>query len=173
MIAAQLSLDQIMEMEDQELVAACFAPMIQAYKEAETAGESFAEGGYRTLSKGQQALFGFWAYRTHAVQSAADLYWWTSFFMAQPKRWPSMLAGLRYFEDAATFVVLEEMEAELVRRDHPRSLERFDVSFDDLRNENALEKAVTGLYGRLLAASPKTTARIGGYIRRHASEFIA
>lgn len=173
MIAASISKEHVIAMEDRELVAACFAPMIQAYKEAETAGESFGEGGYGTLSRGQQALFALWAYRIHAEKSEDDLYWWTAYFMAQPKRWESVKAGLRYFGDAGTIAVLQQMEAVLVQRGHPRSLAGFDVSFDDLRQDSELAGTAAGLYHRLLEGLPKTTALIGGYIKRHASEFIA
>ncbi|MCR2807129.1 hypothetical protein [Paenibacillus soyae] len=173
MIRASISHDQMMAMGDRELAAACFSPMIRAYKEAESVGESFAETGYGTLTRGQQALFAFWAYRTHAEHSEADLYWWTAYFMAQPRRWDSVKAGLGYFGDIGTIGVLQEMEAELAQRGHPRSLAGFDVSFDDLYGDPKLAGIAARLYGRLLEALPATTAVVAGYIRAHASEFIA
>lgn len=173
MLAAKLGIEEMNAMDDLALISACFAPMIRAYKEAETKGEDFSESGFLTLSKGQQALFPFWAYCTHVVKSEADLFWWTAYFMARPKRWLGVLSGLRFFGDTSTLGVAEDMAAALAKRNHPRSLDRFDVAFDDLRKDAELADITASLYGRLLAGLPSTCRAIADHIRRNPLEFIA
>lgn len=160
-------------MDDLTLISTCFAPIIQAYKESETSGEDFSEGGFKRLSAGQQALFPILAYCKHAEKSEADLYWWTAYFMARPKRWQGVKEGLRFFGDKSTLEVVETMAAVLAERNHPRSLDHFNVAYDDLQKDAELLGIAAALYTKLLAGLPSTYRVIADYIRQRPRGFIA
>lgn len=172
MILARLNVEQLETMEDHTLGATCFAPMIRAYKDAESNGIDFAGSIFNKWSRGQMALFPFWTYYSHVKESEADFYWWSAYYMARRERWQGLMAGLRFFEDTVTLAVIEEMEAVLAARNHPRSLENFDVSFGEHVQDPALAGIVEGLYAKLLEALPDTIRVIGDYIRQRPSEFV-
>ncbi|WCK56225.1 hypothetical protein PP175_10070 [Aneurinibacillus sp. Ricciae_BoGa-3] len=164
--------DAFNTLQDEALGLACFEPINQAYKEIQTRGDDFSTGLYQRLSDGQKALFIFRAYYTHVRKSAADLYWWSAYFMAQPGRWPALKNGLRLFGDRATRYLLEDLEASLRERNHPRNLENFDVSTQDLRYDPELCSSVSSLYAQLHEAAPITIKIIADYIRNHPGDFV-
>lgn len=81
---------------DKVLIEACFQPIIHAYKEIQTRGGDFSAGAFQELTSGQQALFAFWVYHTHAIKSQADFYWWSAYFLAQPAKWAGIQSALRF-----------------------------------------------------------------------------
>ncbi|RJE87505.1 hypothetical protein D3P07_14330 [Paenibacillus sp. 1011MAR3C5] len=172
MIIANLVREELEKMDDRALGAACFAPLINAYKEVEGNGGDFVLTVYNRLSKGQQALFAFWTYYSHIRESKADLYWWSAYFMAIPLRWEALQASLRHVGDSGTLEIVKAMEAALSERGHPRSITNFNVSFDDLDNDKELSAIVSGHYDHLLSALPATLGSIAAYIRAHPDEFI-
>ncbi|MBB3068965.1 hypothetical protein FHS14_001952 [Paenibacillus baekrokdamisoli] len=159
-------------LDDMSLQSACFGPLIQAYKEIRTRGDDEIKF-YNELTNGQQALFMFRAFYEHARKSAEDLYWWSAYFMAQTGRWPSLKRGLSYFEDVVAVTLIEDIERFLKERNHPRSLENFDVTIQDLENDSELLSSFEIFYARYQAVTPITIKRIGQYIREHADEFLA
>lgn len=172
MIIAYMEKKELESMDDRALGAACFAPLIRAYKEEESSGGDFVGTVYPQLSRGQQALFAFWTYYSHARESKADLYWWSAYFMAIPLRWKAVQAGLRLFGDNSTLEIAKAMDAALSERGHPRSLASFDVSFEDLEHDPPLAAIVSEYYDQLLSALPATLGRIAAYIKSHQEEFI-
>ncbi|REK71153.1 hypothetical protein [Paenibacillus paeoniae] len=172
MIVANLAREQFEAMDDKALGAACFAPLIHAYKEMESTGGNFVKLVYNRFSKGQQALFAFWTYYSHVRESQADLYWWSAFFMANPLRWEALQASLRYFNDLSTLEIVKTMDAGLTARNHPRSLMNFDVSMGDLEQDEPLSAIVAVEYNKLLAALPGTLNLIAAHIRGHQDDFI-
>ncbi|RJX38912.1 hypothetical protein D3P09_15465 [Paenibacillus pinisoli] len=172
MIIAYMENEELESMEDQSLGAACFAPLIRAYKEEESSGGDFAGKVYPQLSRGQQALFAFWTYYSHVRDSKTDLYWWSAYFMAIPLRWKAVQAGLGLFGDKSTLKIVKAMEAALSERGHPRSLAGFDVSFEDLEHDPPLSAIVSEHYDQLLSALPATLGHIAAYIKSHREEFI-
>lgn len=173
MIVANLLREEIEAMDDMALGAACFMPLIQVYKQVESEGGNFVETIYSRLSKGQQALFAFWTYYSHVRESKADLYWWSAYFMAHPQRWKGLHSSLRYFNDSATLEIVQDLEAALTERGHPRSLSSFDVSLDDVKRDERLSAIATVYYDKLLVALPRTLNSIATYIREHQDDFIA
>lgn len=157
---------------DQALIAACFQPIIQAYKEIQTRGEDFSTGLFQELSSGQQALFAFRVYHTHAIKSQADFYWWSAYFLAQPARWAGLQSALRFFEDRATLPIVERMEELLRQRNHPRSITNFDISANDLEHDPQLMSQVKPLFVALQEADVITHHGIAVYIRKHPSAFV-
>lgn len=159
--------------DNEALEAACVDPIIKAYKKIQTEGGDFSTGLYKELSRGQQALFVFRAWYNHAVKSDADFYWWSAYFMAQPERWSGLKKSLLFFEDRAILLVIERMEEILNKRNHPRSLDNFDVSFnDDLNNDPKLMSSVIQLFLNLHEAASTTHTLISAWIRNNPNEFM-
>lgn len=171
-IAAKISREELHALDDHALGAACFEPLILAYKELQTRGEDFISLVYAGLSKGQQSLFVFWTYYSHVQQSPSEFYWWSAYNLAQPKRWSAILNSLRFFGDEVTLAVVKEMENLLRERNHPRSLERFDVSFDDIVRDPALGEATATLYNRLLISLSATLQLVSRHIRTNQHDFF-
>ncbi|MBH5319890.1 hypothetical protein I6N90_18995 [Paenibacillus sp. GSMTC-2017] len=163
---------QFDEMNDFELGAACFKPIIQAYKRAQVENEDFVTTVYSDLSDGQKALFIFWTYYSHVKVSEADCYYWSALYMAQPERWTGLFRGLQFFEDRHTLPLVEEMDVLLKGRNHPRSLDHFDVSYEDINEDPRLKEEISIFYEKLLDALPVTIGIISRYIREHPSKFF-
>jgi hypothetical protein len=165
--------DMFHTLSDEALISACFQPIIHAYKEIQTRGEDFSAGAFRELTPGQQALFAFWVYHTHAIKSQADFYWWSAYFLAQPAKWAGIQSALRFFKDSSTFPLVESMESLLRQRNHPRKITNFDISASDLDHDPELMLEVSPLYTDMLEASELTLRSIATYIRERPSEFLA
>ncbi|CAN7751482.1 hypothetical protein LJR153_006749 [Paenibacillus sp. LjRoot153] len=166
--------DMFHTLGDEALIAACFQPIIQAYKEIQTRGEDFTSGLFQELSPGQQALFAFRVYHTHAIKSQTDFYWWSAYFLAQPAKWAGIQSSLRFFEDNSTLPLVERMESLLRQRNHPRNItNNFDISTTDLEQDPELMSEVRPLYAALLEAAEITNKGIAAYIRNHPDAFVA
>ncbi|NEW04435.1 hypothetical protein GK047_00150 [Paenibacillus sp. SYP-B3998] len=168
----KMRLEEFNALDDEALGAACVEPIIKAYKEIQTRGDNFSTGLFKELSRGQQALFVFRAYYNHAIKSDADFYWWSAYFIAQPERWTGLKSGLRFFGNHTTIHILENMEWILEKRNHPMSLDNFNVSAADLNNDPELKSSVSPLYENLREAVLLTHELIGICIRNNPSDFI-
>jgi hypothetical protein len=157
---------------DEALIAACFQPIIQAYKVIQTRGEDFTSGLFQELSSGQQALFAFRVYHTHAIKSQTDFYWWSAYFLAQSARWAGLQSALRFFEDSSTLPLVEQMESLLRQRNHPRNITNFDISTTDLEQDPELMSEVRPLYADLLDTAEITHQGIATYIRNYPDAFV-
>ncbi|GKU76364.1 hypothetical protein [Paenibacillus sp. L3-i20] len=158
-------------MNNVDLGTACFKPLIQVYKRAQTEEQNFATDIYPHWSSGQRALFIFWTYYSHVKKSEADCYYWSALYMAQSERWSGLFRGLQFFEDRDTLPLIEEMDALLKKRNHPRSMSDFNVSYDDINNDPLLHEQISVWYAKLLVALPITIALISDYIRLHPDQF--
>ncbi|WP_164985263.1 hypothetical protein [Ammoniphilus sp. CFH 90114] len=127
---------------------------------------------YSELTPSQQDLFMFYAYYNHAKHSLAEYYWWTAYYLAQPKIWTEIKLRLRNFGDENIVGLLEETEEVLQKWSHPRSMESFDVSVNDLENDSLLRESLSPLYSHFQKITPFTLNQIGIYIRKHPEEFI-
>ncbi|WP_141333956.1 hypothetical protein [Paenibacillus sp. tmac-D7] len=159
-------------LDDEALGTACVDPLIKAYKEIQTRGDDFSTGLFKELSRGQKALFVFRAYYNHVMKSDANFYWWSAYFMAQPERWSGLKSGLRFFGDRNTLHVLESLEEILKKRNHPRSLENFDVSANDLHHDPELMSLVKPLFDNLHETVWITHKIIGTCIRSNPNDFV-
>jgi hypothetical protein len=156
-------------LEDKALGGACFEPIIPKIRGKNNTVKTQV---YKQLTTGQQALFMFHVFYNHASKSLAEFYWWSAYFLAQPKAWSEIKVGLRYFRADAMLQLLEEMEGILKARNHPNSFGRFDVSYKDLDNDSELLASVSPLNTIFHEISPAILKRIGKYIRNNPSEFI-
>src|ERR1700748_91384 len=81
----------------------CFEPLIKIFKNR-VAEQTFTVSQikkkfYEQLTEGQRALFMFYAYYNHVSKSLIEFYWWSAYFMAQPRSWSAIKTGIKYFDD--------------------------------------------------------------------------
>ncbi|HWO96497.1 MAG TPA: hypothetical protein VNM45_09215 [Bacillus sp. (in: firmicutes)] len=155
-------------LEDTALGRACFEPVIPKIRGKDSTVKTQV---YKQLSTGQKALFMFNAYYNHASNSLQEFYWWSAYFLAQPKAWSEIKAGLRYFKADAMLVLLEEME-KLLKARNPDGVETFDASYKDLDHDADLSSSASSLYAIFHEISPAILKRIGKYIRNNPTEFV-
>lgn len=160
-----------------ELFDACFEPMLQVYKQrmAEQPIENstaMKEQFYQELTDGQRALFTFRAYYNHAIQSAAEYYWWSAYFIAQANIWSAIKAGLTYFGDDKLLENIEMTESLLSNRIQPGSPDEFNVKREELDHDKELHSLISDLYDAFVAAAPAAIHLINNKIERHYDDFI-
>lgn len=156
-------------LEDAALGAVCFEPVIPKIRGKSAAVKEQVYGG---LTAGQQALFMFYAYYNHANKSLAEFYWWSAYYLAQPKAWAAIKASLNVFGAESMLRLFERIEETLDADRFPRSLDRFAAAYNDLDGDPALLAAVEPLFGKFNEASSAALMMIGGYIRNHTEDFI-
>jgi hypothetical protein len=162
---------------DEALCKACFEPLILVYKnrmaEQTTENRSMVkELFYKQLTKGQRRLFVFQVYYDHASESLAEFYWWSAYFMAQPKTWSAIKAGLQHFRDDAMVLLLEEIEVVLKKHNHPSSLEGFTVTREDLDRNKELLAFIRPLHVMFNEIAPLTIKIISENVRNNQREFV-
>lgn len=159
------------------LYKACFEPLILVYKNriAKQTIENSSmvqEQFYKQLTNGQRALFVIQVYYDHASTSLTEFYWWSSYFMAQPKIWSAIKAGLQYFGDDTMFQLIEEIEVVLKKHNHPSSLKEFTVTRKDLDDNKELLASISPLHVTFDKIAPLTIQIINENIRNNQREFI-
>lgn len=155
-------------LEDTALGRACFEPVIPKIRGKDGTVKTEI---YRQLSTGQKALFMFNAYYNHASNSLPEFYWWSAYFLSQPKAWSEIKVGLRYFKADAMLVLLEEME-KLLKAKSPDEFKTFDASYKDLDHDSELLSSAGSLYAIFHEISPAILKRIGTCIRNNPTEFV-
>lgn len=156
----------------------CFKPLIQTYKErvAEQSVENSSiimEQFYNELTNGQKALFSFQVYYNHAIKSLVEFYWWSAYFMAQPKIWLAIKSGLKYFEGDRMLNILENIEVALKETNHPINLNEFNVIREDLMRDKDLFASISLLHAAFDEAAAETLQIINDSIQNNLSEFVA
>jgi hypothetical protein len=152
-------------------------PLINVYKErmAEQTIENnsmIKEQFYYELTNGQRALFSFHVYYDHASNSLAEFYWWSAYFMAQPKIWSAIKAGLQYFGDNTMLQLLEKVEVVLKRYNHPISLDGFSVTREDIIRDKDLLASISPLHVIFDETTPVILQIISETIQNNQKEFI-
>lgn len=164
-------------LSDDELGAACFKPLIEIYK-SQVANQSLKdqthikENFYRQLNESQQALFMFYTIFNHIRKSVAEFYWWNAYFMAQPKSWAALKRGMQFFKDDDFLLLLEEIEEELKRHNHPITIESFQITRDELDRNEKLFISIKALYEQFVEISPSTVHKINQYIKENLIDFV-
>lgn len=156
-------------LEDEALGGACFEPFIPLIrgKDIKVKDELFQK-----LTAGQKALFIFYAYYNHAKNSAAEFYWWGAYYYAQPRAWKAIKNGLEYFGANKMLCLFEKLEQLFEAGNFSRSLEDFNVSYNDIEKDHELMKFIGPLHIDFTEISPKTLKVIGEKIRSKPSEYI-
>ncbi|MCI3920896.1 hypothetical protein MO973_11690 [Paenibacillus sp. TRM 82003] len=149
-------------MDVRSLGEACFSPIVPRIraKPLET-----KEQVYRSLTRGQQALFMFHVYYGHAKNSLEEFAWWSAHYMGMPEGWPGIKEALAYFDCEDMLEIAEATELEFVR-----SRGADAVPDPEAARRNADRFAL--LYERLGRAMPDTLRRVGEHIRREPFDFV-
>ncbi|MGM0890530.1 MAG: hypothetical protein ACQEW5_27240 [Bacillota bacterium] len=172
----QIKKQEFDSLGDEALLNASFKPLILEYKKRmakQPENSSISkELFYKELTTGQKALFVFHVYYDHASESLAEFYWWSAYFMAQPKIWSAIKAGLQYFKDESMYLLLEETELVLKRHNCPNTLDEFTVTREDLDNSIELYASINPLHIKFNKTAPFTIKRICDFIRHNYDDFI-
>ncbi|SOC15703.1 hypothetical protein SAMN05880501_108130 [Ureibacillus xyleni] len=163
----------IESLDDHGIFDACFTPLIMEYKKkmAKENSAMVKERFYAELTTGQKALFTFHMYYDHAIESQTEFYWWSAYFMAQPKIWSAIKLGLQYFEDDSMYLLIQETEKVLQKHHCPNTLEAFAVKREDLDQDFELSESINSLYFQFSELSDATITKISHYIRGNQEAF--
>jgi len=160
-----------------DLSKGCFEPLINVYKgrmkeETSIPISEMKEQFYKQLTEGQQALFMFYVYYHHVSKSIPEFYWWSSYFMAQPKSWSALKASINYFDDDSFVSLLDKIELVLKRHDHPATLEAFTITREYLNFNKELQESNNSLYDEFNKIAPMTICKINKYIENNLQQFV-
>ncbi|MGE7948979.1 hypothetical protein [Lysinibacillus sp. NPDC093688] len=152
----------------------CFEPLIKVYKVRMSRETNIGvkEHFYEELTEGQRALFMFNVYYNHISKSLIEFYWWSAYFMAQPKSWAAIKACFKYFHDEPFLLLLEKIEQELTRHNHPTTLVNFSITRDELNHNKELHASFESLYVMFENIYPTTIEKINNFIEKNLQEFI-
>ncbi|MEH6940084.1 hypothetical protein V7056_19905 [Bacillus sp. JJ664] len=161
-----LSKVEINSLNDADLCWACIEPAIHAYKQSK--GIDFIETYYKSLSKGQQALFMYTVYFKHALNSKEEYYWWTAHLLMYRNAWPELKKSLLFFHAQAMIDHIERFISHLQLRE----MDGENPSLSILKNDFELQSMVVSSFSTFQKLSHFTTRSISHYIRHHVSEFV-
>lgn len=156
-------------LENTALGRMCFEPIVPMIRGKDNTVKTQV---YKQLTTGQQALFMFNAYYNHASNSLTEFYWWSAYYIAQPKAWSEIKNSLQYFQATSMLQLLEKTEELLQAKKHPTCLAEFDVSYKDLDQDPDLLASVRLLTSTFQEIAPATLDKIGTRIRKNPNEFI-
>lgn len=156
-------------LEDTKLPKVCFEHIIPLIRGKNS---TVKENVYRQLTRGQKALFMFNAYYNHASNSPAEFYWWSCYYLAQPKAWSAIIEGLRHFETESMVQFLGEVEELLLEVIPMEKLVKSEFLYKDIESNSKLNALINQLYTKFINISPVTLKKIGEMIRNNPNEFI-
>lgn len=170
----QMKRQEFDSLADKALFSACFKPLILNYKGrmAKENSSMVKELFYKELTTGQKALFVFHVYYDHAIESKAEFYWWSAYFMAQPKIWSAIKTGLQYFGEEPMYLLLEETELVLKKYNCPNTLEKFAVTRKDLDRNGELSESINPLHIKFNETARFTIMGISDFIRYNHENFL-
>lgn len=171
---AQMKKVEYDSLSDLALFNACFQPLILDYKSRMVKDNSsiVKELFYKDLTAGQKALFVFHVYYDHAIESPEEFYWWSAYYLAQPKIWSAITIGLQYLGDDRMYQLLEETEIILKSHNDANTLEKFTVTRENLGSNCELTVAIHSLYMNFNKISPQTIKGISKFIRNNPEIFL-
>ncbi|TVX92985.1 hypothetical protein [Paenibacillus agilis] len=161
----------LLDLNDNQLVQACFQPLIEAFKELRVANGDEA-AFYEELTSGQQALFMFRVYFDHAIVSREELYWWSAYFYAQPRKWTALKQGIEYFDAKDTLRILTNIESLLTTKAYPRHLDSFTMTMKDLEQDSSLMTAFDDFYAEFQQSVASAIRHAAQHIRSNQNEFV-
>ncbi|MBD8497511.1 hypothetical protein [Paenibacillus arenosi] len=161
----------LLELDDRQLVDTCFNPLIQAFKQVRIHNGDEA-AFYDELTRGQQALFIFRVYYDHAMVSQEELYWWSAYFYAQPRKWSALKRGIEYLHAEDAFQLVTDIEHLLATREFPRQIDNFTITMKDLESDPPLLTAFEHYYTKFQQLSDAAIQHAAQYIRGNLDEFV-
>lgn len=133
----------------------CFSPMIPVYqsamrKQSGSKPQEIRSQFYQTLSQGQRALFMFFSYYDHAIQSQ-DEFERIGYSYLSSNIFSVVKKGMEYFHDTEMLALFQMIERALLEKE---------------------QNKISELYCQLREISPCTLEKIGTYIKANPAEFI-
>ncbi len=134
---------------------ACFEPLIPIYQEAmrirgSQTVQDVRAAFYKSLSQGQRALFMFFSYYDHAMQSEDELQRISRYYLST-QIFSAVKKGAEYFRDDDMARLLSLIEQAVSKNEESKTPE---------------------LYHRLLEITPHTLVLIGTFIKENPADFI-
>ena len=171
---AQMNKQEFDSLCDIALFNACFKPLILEYKNRMTKDNHsiVQELFYNELNTGQKSLFVFHVYYDHAIESTEEFYWWSAYYLAQPKIWSAIKRALTYLGDEHMYQLLTDTEFMFNKHNYPSTLAQFTVTRENLRNNEELAVAINSLYDSFNNRAPQTVKYISDFIRNNHTIFV-
>lgn len=170
----QMKRQEFYSLADKDLFSVCFKPLILDYKSrmAKENSSMVRELFYKELTTGQKAFFVFHVYYDHAIESKAEFYWWSAYFMSQPKIWSAIKTGLQYFGEEPMYLLLEEIELVLKKNNYSNTLEKFSATREDLDSNGELSDLINRFHIKFNETARLTIMRISDFIRNNHENFL-
>jgi hypothetical protein len=127
---------------------------------------------YEQLTEGQQALFMFYVYYNHVSKSYTEFYWWSAYFLAQPKSWSAIKNSLAFFNDEPMLLLLDTIKLELKRHHCPLTIDSFTITREELDANKELHAFFKSHHVLLEKISSQTIRKINRYIENNLDEFV-
>lgn len=177
MLQIKINKDEFETIKFEELSLTCFEPLIKNYKNRLAEQDypnvhQIRESFYGELTRGQQALFMFYAYYNHVSKSLTEFYWWSAYFMAQPKSWSAIKNSFLQFEDESMYQFLGKFETKLKQYGHPETLEAFEITREGFEQDKLLYSDIKSLHHEFEKASPMTIHKLNTYIHKNLQSFL-
>jgi hypothetical protein len=131
----------------------CFEPMVPVYQGAMRGhtAQDIRTDFYKSLSQGQRALFMFFSYYDHAIQSKDEFMRISQHYLSS-QIFGAVKKGAEYFRDYAMVQLLTTVETVIPKNNQ-----------DDIYD----------LYKKLREISPLVLVRIGDCIKGNPAEFVS
>ncbi|MNC48674.1 hypothetical protein D3C75_978050 [compost metagenome] len=123
------------------------------------------------LNEAQLSTFMFYVYHNH-IGSAAELYWFTQYYITDIKAWPAIKAGIRFFNDQVMSDLLEEIEGIVVQRNQQEDGSWREARPSDLEHDEGLSLVIQAVYNKYVTASERLIETMNTYVSQHLNEFI-
>ncbi|MNH94776.1 hypothetical protein D3C73_474010 [compost metagenome] len=123
------------------------------------------------LNEAQLSTFMFYVYHNH-IGSAAELYWYTQYYIADIKAWPAIKAGVRFYNDQMMSDLLEEVEGIVVQRNRQEDGSWREARPSDLEQDDEWSLAIQAVYNKYVTASQRLIETMNTYVSQHLDEFI-
>lgn len=146
---------------DEAIGHACFEPMVPVYQNGMRQqngkdAQEYKTEFYKSLTKGQRALFMFFTYFDHAIQSKEEFQRISNYYLSA-RIFSAVKKGVEYFNDDSMLHLLSKIEQSFIEEE-----------------QNEMQSThINELYNHLHETAPFTLMQIGAYIKENPAEFIS
>ncbi|MNO16538.1 hypothetical protein D3C76_62190 [compost metagenome] len=164
----EMNFAELRSMDVQSISWKCVEPLLMQVR-----GQSIVvkESLVQQLNPAQVAIFMFYAFHNH-IGSAAELYWFTQYYMTDVQAWPAIKNGVHFYEDQVMLDILEEVESIVTARNHQEAGSWLEARPSDLEQDGELSTAIQRMYDKYRAASAQTISKMNAYVSQHLNEFF-
>ncbi|MNW37432.1 hypothetical protein D3C74_144740 [compost metagenome] len=168
MIRVKMSFAEFRTLDKQSISWQCVQPLTMQVR-----GQNFEvkQALVDQLNEAQLSTFMFYVYHNH-IGSAAELYWFTQYYITDIKAWPAIKAGVRFYSDQVMSDILEEAEGIVVQRNQKEDGSWCEAKPSDLEQDEGLSRAIQAVYDKYVTVSPRLIETMNAYVSQHLNEFI-